>query len=227
LAPGTNPAPFTFTFSPSPTDAVAWADPSGNPNANDTRAQLEGQCHHGTVSIDDPLYVNEGVKATALHSIRDILNGSGAVAPTVWNTEMYGPMPEQGCIGGTNAPQDRTSSSAKGGNGNGNGGGGGGSSCSASNSDVSGSSYGNVLEGPIFLVDAGDDCGAVSFTHTKDVTGIAWGVVYDVQASGGTKFVSILIDVSSPHLSWGEAADADATDPTNILVPSDPEMLAW
>jgi hypothetical protein len=208
LAPDFNPAPFTFTFSPSPTDAVAWADPDQNPNANDTRAQLEGMCEQGSVSIGDPVFVNEGSKTSALHTIRDILNDNGTVEPSVWDTQMYGPLPSQGCAGGTTSPQSGTP-------------------CSASNSDVSGGKFGNALEGPVFLIDGGSDCGNVSFTHTKVITGIAWGVIYDVRSSGGTKYISMLLDVKNPHLSWGEGAPPDADDPTNVLVPSRPEMLGW
>ena len=205
LAPDTNPSAFTFTFSPSPTDAVAWSLPGSNPNSSDVRDQLLGQCEGEGIAIGDDVYVNEGSKTTALHTIRDVLNGSGAIAPTVWDVEMYGPMPEQGCLGTDG--------------------------CDPSNSDVNGASWGNVIEGPVVLVDVGSDCGDASFTHTKEVTAVAWALIYDVSASGGDKYISVQLDLASEHLSWGMGQegdeDGDVGDPTNVLVPSNPEMVGW
>jgi hypothetical protein len=93
-------------------------------------------------------------------------------------------------------------------------------------SGVSASNWGNVLQGPIPLIDAGSDCSTVSFTGTKRITGIAWGVLYDVQDSGSHKYIGVQLDVVNPHEIWGDNTSAN-TSSSNVRVPSDPELVSW
>ncbi|HEX4933787.1 MAG TPA: pilus assembly protein TadG-related protein, partial [Gemmatimonadaceae bacterium] len=129
LPPGTNPPPFKFTFSPSPTDKIAWGDPDGNPNSNDIRDQLLGQCDHGAIEVGDPIYVNEGSHTSALQTIRDILNDVAPVDPDVWDTSVYGAQPLRlGTADTANTPVQ---------------------------SSVTAANWGHTLEGPVALVNAG------------------------------------------------------------------------
>ncbi|MCB9688611.1 MAG: hypothetical protein H6735_26470 [Alphaproteobacteria bacterium] len=194
--PGTNPPPMKFTFSPTPTDSVAWGDPDANPNSNDVRSQLLGQCSHDTIEIGDPMYVNEGSHTTALQTISDILNNSAAITPTAWDTSLYGPKPLRDSIHANLITK----------------------------SDVSIGNWGNTLQGVVALVDGGSDCSAVSFTGSLTITGFAWGVVYDVKKTGSDKNVWMQLDLINDHEIWGEPDDSAsgtttiATDPPAMVV---------
>jgi Flp pilus assembly protein TadG len=231
LAAGTNPAPFTFTFNPSPTDSVSWGMPGKNPNSNDIRDQLEGSCDGDVLEMDDDIHVNEGVHNSALKALADILNNQGAANPEEWDETLYGTMPSQpGATIGTNSVGFTLMAN---GNGNGNGGNNGGgnssggssSSGSSKSSGIGTSNWGNTLQGPIPLVDAGDDCSNVSFSGSFKVVGIAWGVIYDVQDQGSDKYVSMQLDVVNEHDIWGDKATSSVG--TNVMVPSEPMFTNW
>ncbi|MEZ4236658.1 MAG: pilus assembly protein TadG-related protein [Myxococcota bacterium] len=88
--PGANPPPMKFTFNPSPTDAIAWANPSANPNTAWIRDQLADPCAGGNeVRVGQNVQVNEGVHNSALQTVRDIINTTGV---TTWDP-VYGPLP--------------------------------------------------------------------------------------------------------------------------------------
>jgi Flp pilus assembly protein TadG len=194
LASGTNPGPLTFTFAPSPTDAVAWGDPDANPNSNDLRDQLRGQCDYSMIELDQQIYVNEGNHTTAikaLDEILDVLNNGSVIMPDQWDTSLYGPLPTR-----------------------------------PSTSGVTASNWGNVLQGPVPLIDAGTDCGNVSFTGTKRITGIAWAMLFDVQDTTSNKYISVQLDVVNQHDIWGDNTTS-GTSASNVRAPSDPELVSW
>jgi hypothetical protein len=189
LAPGTNPEPMAFTMSPSPTDSIAWGDPDHNPNTNDTRDQLVGQCANGDVAVGDPLYVNEGNHTSALKTLGDVLNQKTTATTTPWNASLYGALP----------PRNGTTANLP------------------SKSSVTAANWGTTLQGPVALVDAGTNCAAVAFTGSKPITGFAWAVVYDTANSGSTKNVWIQLDVTSPHETWGDVDEtAKGTNVTGV-----------
>jgi hypothetical protein len=106
LASGTNPGPLQFTFAPSPTDAIAWGDPDQNPNSNDLRDQLQGQCNYSSIELDQQIYVNEGNHTTAikaLDEILDVLNNQSSIMPDQWDSSLYGPMPTRPSGSGVSA----------------------------------------------------------------------------------------------------------------------------
>jgi hypothetical protein len=140
---GTNPPPFKFTFQPDPSDSIGWGSPTGNPSASYVRDQLEGSCDNSEpIEVGDPIYVANGADVTALHAIRDILNNTGAVAPSTWDSDLYGAKP----------PQDDGEHTANN---------------PFPDSDVKppGWTAGNTIEGPIALIDAGTNCADVSFVQ--------------------------------------------------------------
>jgi Flp pilus assembly protein TadG len=62
-------------------------------------------------------------------------------------------------------------------------------------SAVSASKYGRTLEGPILVFDQGaQDCSSVNYTQSYPLVGFAWGVVYDVKATGSPKDVRVRIN---------------------------------
>jgi hypothetical protein len=240
LAEGVNPSPFTFTFNPSPTDSVSWGMPGKNPNSNEIRDQLDGQCDGDLIEMGLDIYVNEGVHNSALKALADTLNNQGAANPEEWDEDMYGPMPTwPNAASSTNSTSFTITANGNGngtgngnGNGNGNGGGssggggnGGGGSSSSSSSAVGLSNWGNTLQGPVPIVDAGSDCDNVKFNGSFKVVGIAWGVVYDVQDQGSNKYVSMQLDVVNEHEIWGEESTTSVTD--NVRVPSEPMFTNW
>jgi hypothetical protein len=183
-----------MTFSPTPSDNIAWGNPAANPNTAWIRSQLQGACSSGTITVGQPMYVNEGSHTSALHEIRDILNNTTAVSPDPW------PVP---LLGGT-PPRDGTSANLPG------------------DSDVNVVSYGNVIAGPVALVDAGA-CGSPSFTGTVPITGITWAYIYDVESSGGDKNIWVQLDFVNEYEVFGPV-DPSATG-LNVLGQSDPMLV--
>ena len=199
LGEGDNPAPMQFTFSPSPSDNLAWGRPGANPSASWIRDQLEDRCAGGLIEIGETLEVNEGLHATALHTTADILNDLASVSPDPWLPAV--PLP----------PRDGTQANL------------------ASNSEVWNSEWGNTIQGPVALVDAGS-CDNLSFGNAGSlpITGIAWGAVYDVSnpsqavAQGHpTHNVWIQLDVVTTYPTWGQADDEALG---NVMGVGDPRL---
>jgi hypothetical protein len=84
--------------------------------------------------------------------------------------------------------------------------------------------YGNTLEGPVALVDAGTDCANVDFTGSKPMTGIAWAVIYDVKVSGSVKYVKVQLDLVNDHEIWGEI---DEDEEGNVLGTGTPMLVDY
>jgi hypothetical protein len=179
LGGNANPEPFKFTFSPTPSDTVAWGDPSANPSSSGVRDQLLGQCEQGKISRGDMVFTNEGSHSSALQALADILNQRTEAETARWDPHMLGAMPARD---GTdaNAPKD---------------------------SAVSTANWGTTLQGIVPLVDAGDNCEGVNFPGEFPITRFAWAVVYDVMDKGSSKNVYMMLDLLSPHDTWGEAGN--------------------
>jgi hypothetical protein len=195
LAAGTNPEPFMFTFSPTPTDSIAWGDPEANPSSDAVRDQFKSECAGGEIAVGDTMYVNEGSHTGALHTLSQILNKQTTVETMPWDASVYGALPARDGVD-ANVP---------------------------SQSGVKPANWGNTLQGVVALVDAGDDCGAVAFPGSYDITGFAWAVVYDMNEQGSDKNVRMLLDVTSEHDIWGDI-DEDAEGGDNVLVPGDASL---
>jgi hypothetical protein len=196
LAPGTNPPPFKFELSPSPTDDIAWGDPDGNPSTDDVRDQFLGACDHSEIAVDDPIYVNEGIHDSALQTVTGILNDMAAVAPTTWDTTLYGQVPARD---GTHANNRQVS-------------------------EVLQRYWGNTIEGPVALVNAGSDCNNVSFTGSLSMTGVAWATLYDVSWNQVEKNVWIQLDTVNEHDIWGTV---DKTKTGNVLAYGEPTLVNY
>lgn len=186
-----------FQFGNDSEDNIAWAD-ENNANANNVRDQLEGQCTGSSISVGDPLQVNNGQLNTALKEVTDILENKGTIAPDAWDTTLWGAVPSR----------DGVSANVSG------------------DSSVGSSYFGNVLQGPIALVDAGD-CDGTKFTGEFTITGFAWGAIYDTRenSSGGVKQnMWMLMDTmeNDDYGTWGEY-DPDALG--NVKTLSPPQLI--
>ncbi len=190
---GTNPAPMRVQFSPAPTDNVAWADIDNHPNTNELRNQLEGPCTNGVLEVGNTIHVSNGQNNAVLHKIADILNDNTSVAPEGWPTDVLGPV----------LARDGVHANTSG------------------SSAVSSSNFGNIIQGPIPIVDAG--CPNPSFTGEPEITGIAWAVLYDVDKKGGDKNIWVQLDFTTPFDIFGDV-DPDATGP-NTLGYGDPVLV--
>jgi len=199
LDEGEFPPPLRFTFSPSPSDNVAWGDPSGNPNSAEIKAQLEGQCEQGKIEMGEPMYVNEGSHTSGLHVIRDILNDATGISPDGWPADVPG-------------PPDRSWPTAN----------------DPGLSDVRDYAWGNVIQGPVALVDAGSCDSSGKFTSDLEITGITWAIIYDVKSGGGgkgeakRKNIWVQLDPVNTHEIWGDY-DPDATG-DNVLGLGDAQL---
>ncbi len=196
--PGANPPPLKFQLTPSPADAIAWGMPDVHPSSDNLREQLLAPCDTGALRKGERLNVDEGNHTLALKTLADLLNDLGASAPETWNTELYGPLPERA---GTADTANRPSASS-----------------------VQSRSWGNTIEGPIALVDAGPTCSTASFTGDLEITGLAWGVIYDVQAHGSDHNLYLKLDVVNRHEVWGEL-DTDPSATGNIVTPGGPQLV--
>ena len=66
--------------------------------------------------------------------------------------------------------------------------------------------YGNTYEGPVLLFDGGDEYCVTggSWTEELEITGFAWGAVYDVATKGkaSEKNIAVRLDMAEDH-DWG------------------------
>jgi hypothetical protein len=196
---GSNPPPIEFSFQPTPSDNIAWGLPDGNPSSTSVRDQLVGNCSHDPISIDDLIYVNEGLHTDALKAAAEIMNyNNGAVLPTLWDVGAYGGLPLRD---GVNANLPGETSILPG-------------------------NYGNVIEGPVPLVEAGASCD-VSFATSLKITGFAWGVIYDVDARGWGKNMFVQLDVTKTHEIWGGTTKDTDPPADNVLGAGVPQFGGW
>lgn len=55
--------------------------------------------------------------------------------------------------------------------------------------------YGHTFEGPVPVFDQGNqDCNDINFVHSYPIAGFAWGVIFDVRATGSNKNVKLRIN---------------------------------
>lgn len=179
---GTNPTPFMFEFTNSNVDTVAWGDPTGNPNSSGIRSQLSGQCDGPPLEVGDPMYVNEGQHNSALIRLAAILNGMHAITPSSWPSADVGALPARDGIT-ANLPGD---------------------------SAVLPAAWGNTVQGPVALVDAGS-CDSLSFTGSMEITGFTWAILYDLKALGSPKNIWVQLDFTTEHEVDGDIGDGLST----------------
>jgi Flp pilus assembly protein TadG len=96
LEQGGSPAVRSFHLANDSDDDIAWAHPD-NPNAHNVELALlaaaNGQCIDASAELDegDPVALSNGVVASNLHTLRDILRASA----DPWDADLWGPKPEQ------------------------------------------------------------------------------------------------------------------------------------
>lgn len=207
-APGTNPPPFRFIFQGATVDNIAYATLTQPASQSSIAAQMSNGCNNGTLTVSTPsdpqyIYPNNGLMQPLLVGVANILNDNTSVNTGTWDTSMYGPMPLR--IG--------TATTAN----------------LITNSAVSLIPYKwtNTWEGPVALVDAGTDCSNIHFNaNPLEVTGIAWGVVYDVRNSGpaGAKNIYMQLDLINEHQIWGEV---DPNGTGNVVSYGESNLVSW
>jgi hypothetical protein len=182
----TNPSPMEFRMGNANVDNIGWGSPFATPNGSSIEDALDGTgCHDGTmVEIEEELYLNNGQVNSATKYLGDLLNGTGNVAPTNWPIDMIGGMP----LRGGDFANPATGKGA---------------------SDVSQANWGNVLQGPVALIEA-DNCNQnFQFNGTAEITGFAYAYVYDVKSKGNPKNLYIQLDFVNEYDIGGDA-DPDA-----------------
>lgn len=169
-----------------PISYIGWADPE-NANANNVKIQMGDTCSAEVpLRIGDWIDTNNGMIASAQSVLVDNLNNVGTMQPDAWDDATWGAVPDRdGLL--ANAPAD---------------------------SGVKDATWGNVVQGPVALVDAACD-GTARFGQDMQIVGFAWGALYDAKetASGGSKQnVFMLLD------------SADNVD-YQVFGPSDPDAI--
>ena len=182
----TNPPPFKFMMSNANSDNIGWGNPFATPNATSIKDAIDGTgCHDGTmVELEDDLYLGNGEVNSATKYLGDLLNGTGNVSPTEWPVNLIGGMPVRGGAFANPA----TGKGA---------------------SDVAQANWGNVLQGPVALIDANNCTANYQFNGTAEITGFAYAYVYDVKTKGNPKNIFIQLDFINEYDIGGEA-DPDA-----------------
>lgn len=154
--PTVNPPPLQVNMGDNLADRVGWALP-GAVNAKAVRDHLLDGCRGEAMTTGAALEVQNGVLSSAVTTIGAILNGDEGTHG-VWNSDLLGPLPNR---------DDRDAAFPR------------------AHSLVRGDGWGNVLEGPVALVDVGGEpgtcVGADPFNGARRVTGFTWAVLYDAQ----------------------------------------------
>jgi hypothetical protein len=90
-------------------------------------------------------------------------------------------------------------------------------------SSVFAARWSNVYEGPVAMIDAGTNCAAPNLSGTKTITGVAWGVLYDVTSTGNDKALYFQLDLKKRHDIW---AKPDSTSRSrNVYAPGPPPLV--
>lgn len=76
---------------------------------------------------------------------------------------------------------------------------------------LSGAAYGRTREAPILVFDA-PDCTNVRFNQSYPLTGLAWGVVFDVAANGSRRTIHFRIDNTRVHDVGTTRGDGGSVD---------------
>ncbi|MEM6928156.1 MAG: pilus assembly protein TadG-related protein [Myxococcota bacterium] len=71
------------------------------------------------------------------------------------------------------------------------------------NSAVDERAWGHTMQGAVALV-AADDCDEPTFDGPLEVTGIAWGALYDARTSGSATNLWLQVDVVNAYEVWGD-----------------------
>jgi hypothetical protein len=178
-SPTSNPPPMEFRFSNANEDNLGWGMPIANIGSRRIRDRLEGQCDFETLEVGATLWKDNGQKNSAVKAIRDIINGKGKVDASNGPSDLFTWPPRR---------DGRTANKSK-------------------DSDIKGSSYGDVIEGVVPLVDMGDDCDNLNFRRGRTtITGFTYGYVFDVRAKGKNKNLWIQFDFINEY-DVGQAGD--------------------
>lgn len=86
-------------------DNVGWADLGGNPTPGSINNALLGICDHGSATVGDPVYLNNGVIASSLQEVASILNGGTSADTLAWDDARWGAIPTQMDHSSVNGPQ--------------------------------------------------------------------------------------------------------------------------
>lgn len=194
--PTTNPPPIDVTMGDSTVDSVGWALPNGV-NASDLNSQLVNGCGGETIEVGDTMDVQNGVVSSAVNTVGKILNGrQGAAEP--WPTDWLG------------SPYDRNDPAL---------------AYPIDDSLVQDNNWGNVLQGPIALIDLGGEpgtcAGAANFNGVQEVKGFTWGVLYDARGGQDAGFMLQLDFLNEHELGTDSSTDAIG----NVTAPPGPPYL--
>lgn len=159
-----------------PPSDFGWARPEVAVDESWLDTNLAGRCDAGEIIVGELVELDEADHGDVLTDILDILDDRGAVAPDPWLPDIALPV------------RDGVSGNL------------------LWSSDVAVDAWGNTMQGPVALVDAGD-CGAPTVTGPLTVTGIAWGAIYDVKTTGPARNLWLQLDLVNEYDVWGDVAE--------------------
>jgi hypothetical protein len=182
-----------WTIQSNTADNIAWALPTGVTGADAVRGMLTGSnCGSGARIGHNMVDLNNGMIASAYSDLRDMMIGNvvGATsvpATSIWETANWGAVPTTR-VAHSGMPTTRF---------------------------VGGAGHvgtGALMAGPIMLFNSGTDgytcptSASATWNQTRDITGFAWAVIYDVGGTTGSdRTISITIDFTGQHAAGDEA----------------------
>ncbi|HHO53188.1 MAG TPA: hypothetical protein ENK18_20510, partial [Deltaproteobacteria bacterium] len=129
--------------------SVAWGRPGSSPTSRWIEDQLEGRCDDDVLEVGQRMYVDRTDQDGATRKLKNILNNTKQIAPDPWLSSCSRP--------------DRDGERAN----------------EREASDVWSSQWGNTIQGPVALIDAGS-CDGLSLAGSYEIVGLTWGAIYDV-----------------------------------------------
>ena len=169
----TNLEDVAFIFGSSTENNAAWvSDDSSTPSAsylvNQIQSLEDGSCAGSTVSIGDPVGLNNGEIVPAINEMADAVNES----TQTWDDAIWGTQPPQ-------------------------------AGDWASYTLIEATNYGKIMEGPVLVVDVGDDycTNGGPLSGTAAITGFIKGAVYDVMKGPGADKKSFVMRLNTLEIT--------------------------
>lgn len=199
--PTENPPPMHIVFGNNLTDNVGWAHAT-NANTMNIIDTFQGLCGHDEIRVGEYIHLSNGVNTPIVRRVADILNGLHPwVVPEPWPAD------------DTHAPPMPSRESPF--------------AFSKKDSLVRSDTWGNVIAGPIALVDMGGEPGScegtANFNGQRKVTGFTWGYLYDARLGNASqKGFMLQLDFLTQH-TLGTEEDPEAKG--NLITPPGPPKL--
>lgn len=169
-----------------------------NANANSVQKQISDGCEGQPLQTGETMNISNGIVHPALQAVAKEINSPNGRAEP-WDTDKLGPLPDHHDPELTMDP-----------------------------SSVHPPRWGQVLQGPIALVDLGGapgSCeGASSFNGNRTIETFAWGVIYDVRTQGNAEERGLMLQLDFVN-EYLHGSKGSPSGTGNVFAPPGPPVL--